>query len=113
MSKSTYTTILGRLRGKRGRKKKEEPPLPPDTPLERCLDCLHWHSRGELEKRDYYDISDGRCYNSGLQCPPMHHCEAWELGSLPTAVAPSIKSPKTDKATKARRNTEKKRQPNG
>lgn len=69
--------ILERLRSKRGRPKKETP-IPEDAPLERCLDCLHWHSRGELEHKPYMDISSGRCKATKLQCPPMFHCPLWE-----------------------------------
>ena len=69
--------ILERLRSRRGRPKKEEP-IPEGTPLERCLDCLHWHSRGELEHKHYMDISTGRCKLTGLQCPAMFHCPLWE-----------------------------------
>ena len=65
--------ILERLRSRRGRPKKEEP-LPEGTPLERCLDCLHWHSRGELERKPYMDISSGRCKLTGLPRCSIARC---------------------------------------
>ena len=73
--------ILERLRSRRGRPKKKEP-IPEGTPQERCLDCLHWHSRGELQHKPYMDISIGRCRKTGLQCPAMFHCPLWESAGV-------------------------------
>lgn len=61
-------------------KKKEE--TIDNSPMQKCITCGLWKSRGEIEKRDYADITFGRCQKSGLQCPPMWHCDAWEQGKL-------------------------------
>lgn len=73
-------------------KKKEEPAYTEaerNAPLQRCIDCASWKSKGEQEHRDYIDISSGHCQHCGMQTPPMHSCQAWRNHRGDTMAKPA------------------------
>ena len=61
------------------RKKDKEEPI--EHPEHWCLNCEHWTSCGELEHRDYNDITWGSCSHNGYsKCPPLFTCNGWSSG---------------------------------
>ena len=77
------------LRSKR--KKKEEPVVVDNSPLQRCIDCINWQSKGEPAHSEFADNSYGRCKKNGFGCPPMHTCNGWEDEAGNTKQRPADK----------------------
>mgnify|MGYP007013928707 CR=1 FL=1 len=51
-------------------------------PLERCIDCVHWHRHADPNNPDAVDISTGSCDHNGYtKCPPLFSCNGWDNGN--------------------------------
>lgn len=52
-----------------------------ERPSHYCMNCIFWTSCGELEHRDYNDITWGSCSHNGYsKCPPLFTCNGWSSG---------------------------------
>lgn len=51
-------------------------------PMERCIDCVHWHRPVDPNDPDAVDFSSGSCDHNGYsKVPPLFTCPGWASGS--------------------------------